>query len=231
VAVVEVGAVCKRADRASAALLPLALLGVRTAAVANAAIALKATIGIAQLYVLTLYFQDVLGLSPLETGVRFVPMTVASVVAAIAAGRLVTRLDVKPTALLGLALLAGGLLLMAQLAVAGSIAIVVAGMILGEAGFMTAEVPLTVASTTSLSEDVRGLAAGMLNTSLQLGNALGLGIIVAVITARATAVGGASPDGEALVEGFRYGLLTGVGFVALAALLVARSLERRGVGR
>jgi MFS family permease len=213
--------------RSASPLIPGWVLRKGAALISNVAIGLKSTIGIAVLYVLTLYFQDVLGRTPLETGVLFVPMTAASVIAATVAGRLVTRWRVRVTALTGLALLSAGLLLMSQMSVAGGIAVVLAGMIVGEIGFMTAEVPLTVASATGLGEQQRGLAAGLLNTSLQLGNAIGLGVIATVVTARATALGGPAPGDDALVSGFRYGLLTGVCFVVLAVVVVAMGARGR----
>src|SRR3712207_449160 len=101
--------------RSSAPLVPLGVLGERAVVVPNAAIFLQSMVGIAWLYVLTLHFQEVLGLSPLTAGLLFLPMTLASVVAAPVAGRLATRLGVRTMASSGLTLVAAGVVLVAPL--------------------------------------------------------------------------------------------------------------------
>ena len=94
--------------RASA---PLPIFRRRAVAVPNAAAVLKSMVGAAQLYVLTLYFQDSLGLTPLEAGLLFVPMTLAAVVASPVAGRLTTRLEARrTTASWGFAISGAGLI-------------------------------------------------------------------------------------------------------------------------
>jgi|SRR5215207_9346121 len=102
-------------------------------------------------------------------------MTLASVVAAPIAGRLATMLGVRMTASSGVALVAVGLLLMTTVSVESGLVFVLAGMVIGECGFMLSNVPLTITGTESAGEEERGLAAGLLNTSIQLGSAWGLG--------------------------------------------------------
>src|SRR5919112_1431505 len=129
--------------RSSAPLVPLGVLKKPAVVVPNAAIFLQSMVGIAWLYVLTLYFQEVLGHSALTAGLLFIPMTLASVVAAPLAGRLVTRLGIRTTASLGLALVAVGLLLMTLMSVGGGMLFVLLGMVIGEGGLMLSNVPLT----------------------------------------------------------------------------------------
>lgn len=206
--------------RSTAPLVPLSVFRLRTITVPNAAMILKSCVGVSWLFVLTLYFQDMLGYGPLKTGLLFLPMTLASVVAAPVAGDLATRLGIKPTAVLGLSLMAMGLLLITRMSPSGGLAFVLLGMVVGEAGFAVSSVPLTIAATSGASEDKRGLAAGLLNTSTELGNAWGLAVISAVVAGTTAALGGNAADAEAMVGGFRWGLLTGVGFVVAALLLV-----------
>jgi len=213
--------------RSRAPLVPPGLLRSRAFASPVAAMGFKAAIGVSQLFVLTLYFQEALGRSPLAAGLLFLPMTLAAVAAATLAGRLSTHVGTKPTAVLGLVLLALGLLLMARMSADGGLPFVLSGMVIGEVGFMLAEVPLTIAATTGVGEDRRGLAAGVLNTSIQLGNALGLGVIAAVAAAGTSALGGYDAGPEALVGGLRWALLAGTGFVA-ASLLFVLSAPRDG---
>jgi MFS family permease len=182
-------------------------------------------VGIAWLYVLTLHFQEVLGHSPLTAGLLFTPMTLVSVVAAPVAGRLATRLGVRVTASSGLVLVAVGLLLMMQISAGGGLVFVLCGMVVGETGFMFSNVPLTIAGSGSAGEGERGLSAGLLNTSIQLGNAWGLGVVATVIAAATTALGGEAAGPEALVGGLRWGVLTCTSFALLALPIVVFGLR------
>jgi predicted MFS family arabinose efflux permease len=212
--------------RSSAPLVPLDVLRKRAVVVPNAAIFLQSMVGIAWLYVLTLYLQEVLDHSALTAGLLFIPMTLASVVAAPVAGRLATRLGIRTTASSGLALVAVGLLLMTPMSVGGGLIFVLLGMVIGEGGFMLSNVPLTIVGSGSTGEDERGLAAGLLNTSMQLGNAWGLGVVATVVAAATAALGGEAGGSEALVGGLRWGLYACVGFAVLALPIVVMGLPR-----
>jgi MFS family permease len=146
-------------------------------------------IGLSWLYVLTLYFQEVLGHGPLAARLLFAPMTVSSVPAALVAGRLVTRFGVRPVAATGLVLIGSGVLLMTLMSEAGGLLFVFSGMVVGETGFMFSNVPLTIAATGGVDEDERGLASGLVNTSIQLGNAFGLAAVATVVAAVAASGG------------------------------------------
>jgi predicted MFS family arabinose efflux permease len=102
----------------------------------------------------------------------------------------VTRFGVKPVAAMGLVLIGSGVLLMTLMCEAGGLLFVFSGMVVGETGFMFSNVPLTIAATGSVDEDERGLASGLVNTSIQLGNAFGLAAVATVVAA-AAASGGA----------------------------------------
>jgi EmrB/QacA subfamily drug resistance transporter len=208
--------------RSDAPLVPLRVFAVRAVVFPNAALFLQSMIGLSWLYVLTLYFQDVLGHGPLVAGLLFIPMTVSSVPAALVAGRLTTRVGVKLTAAGGLVLVGAGLLLMAYAPGAGGLAFVLSGMVVGETGFMLCNVPLTIAASGSMGE--RGLASGLMNTSMQLGNAFGLAAVATTVTAVAASGGG----GEALVGGLRWGLLLCVGIVLIALPVVLLGLRGEG---
>jgi EmrB/QacA subfamily drug resistance transporter len=213
----------------SAPLVPLGVLTKPAVVVPNAAIFLQSMVGIAWLYVLTLYFQEVLGHGALAAGLLFIPMTLASVVAAPLAGRLATRLGLRMTASLGLALVAVGLLLMTPMSVGGGLIFVLLGMVIGEGGFMFSNVPLTIAGSGGTGE--RGLAAGLLNTSIQLGNAWGLGVVATVVAAASAALGNEAGGAEALVGGLRWGLYACVGFAALALPVVLMGFPRSAASK
>jgi MFS family permease len=205
--------------RSGAPLVPLRVFAARPVVFPNAAIFLQSMIGLSWLYVLTLYFQDVLGHGPLAAGLLFAPMTVSSVPAALVAGRLVTRFGVKPTAAGGLLLVGAGLLLMTRMSEADSLPFVLCGMVVGESGFMFTNVPLTIAATGGLGEDEKGLASGLMNTSIQLGNASGLAAVATVVAAVASSE---AAGGGGLVGGLEWGLLVCVGIVAIALSFVLR---------
>jgi len=203
--------------RAEAPLVPLEVFRRRAMVAPNVAAVLKSMVGASQLYVLTLYFQDVLDRTPLEAGLLFLPMTLSSVVVSPVAGRITTRLGAKRTAALGFAFSAAGLLVVASLMThQDALAAVLFGMVVAEAGFMAASVPLTIAATGNVEEGERGLASGVLSTSTELGNALGWAGVAAVI---ATAVG-STEDADALLGGLLWGLSAGIVCAALALVFV-----------
>ncbi len=201
-------------------LVPMEVFTVRTLTIANAAGALKSSVGMAQLYVLTLYFQRVLDASPLQTGLAFLPMALASVAAAAAIGRLVNPLGgPRRTAILGCAVLAAGLTTVAlQLGQEAGVTGILLGMVVAEVGFMSAEVPLNAIATASLPERRRGLAAGVLNSSTELGNAFGLAVT-------ATTIGLAVGTDRSLADALRLGLGASVGLTTLALAVLAVGLR------
>jgi EmrB/QacA subfamily drug resistance transporter len=201
--------VTERLSRAP--LVPLDVVTAGPVIFPNAAIFLQSMIGLSWLYVLTLYFQEVLGHGPLAAGLLFAPMTISAVPAALLAGRLVTRFGVRPVVTTGLALLGAGVLLMMLMSETDGLLFVISGMVVGETGFMFSNVPLTIAATGGVKGDDRGLASGLMNTSTQLGNAFGLAIVATVVAAVA-----ASGGHEDLLPGLRWGLVVCVGIVALA---------------
>jgi EmrB/QacA subfamily drug resistance transporter len=208
--------------RASTPLVALPILYRRAVAIPNLAVILKSMIGAAQLYVLTLYFQDALDRTPLEAGLLFIPMTAASVVASPVAGRLTTRLGARWTAVWGFAMSGAGLVLVAWLMPQkDALVAILLGMAVAEAGFVSASVPLTVAATDGVGDIERGLASGILSTATELGNALGFAAVGTVIAAATAAV----PVGaDALLSGLRWGLWSAIAFAVLALMLVVVSM-------
>ena len=203
--------------RAEEPLMPLEVFRRRALVAPNVATVLKSIVGVSQLYVLTLYFQDVLGRTPLEAGLLFLPMTLSSVVASPLAGWITTRLGTKWTAALGFAFSAAGVLVVAsRMTHEGALVAVLLAMVVAEAGFVAASVPLTIAATGGALEGERGLASGVLSTSTELGNALGWAGVAAVIATAAASTEGA----DALLGGLLWGLSAGIVCAALALVFV-----------
>jgi MFS family permease len=157
--------------------------------------------------------------------VLFVPMTLASLIAAPIAGRLGSRIGIRATAIIGLTMLGSGIAaMMAGMSAGGSIALLLAGSAVGEAGFMLSNVSLVVAGTSGLDDDKSELAAGLLNTSMQLGNGWGLGVVALVVAANLPE---GDPDPGSYADALRWGMFACICCCALALILVARGLYSR----
>jgi len=120
-----------------------------------------------------------------------------------------------------------GLLLMARMPVDGFPTVVLVGMVAETVCVTLCNVSLTIAATGSVADDKRSFAAGVLNTSIQLGNALGLAAIAAVVAAASVALRGEA-GGQAAISALRLGMLAEVVFVALALFLILFFLRGNG---
>ena len=172
-------------------------------------------------FVSSLYLQQVLGLSPLHTGLIFLPMTLMIMLVASRAGRLVSRFGVRPVLGGGLIMLTAGMLLMAKVGSSGSaIVYIMLPGLLTSAGIAMSIVPSTIAATQGAKEGQAGLASGLVNTSRQIGGGLGLAILVTLATQRSShLIGTGVQVPQALTDGFRLAYLIGGGLAAAAALV------------
>ena len=216
---------------ARAPLVPLRVFRLRTLTGANLiGLLMSAAIG-STIFILTLYMQQVLNYSALQTGLAFLPHAIAAMIAAPIASHLATRFGTKTTLTGSMTLAAVGLLHLSRIPVQGDfVRDLLPGTVIIGFGIVMALVSVTIAATAGISDSEQGMASGLLNTSQQIGAALGLAILVAVSTAR-TEAGLAQLDGAAdaqriaLTAGFGAALLVGVGF-AIVALLVALFVVR-----
>ncbi len=172
-------------------------------------------------FVSSLYLQQVLGLSPLHTGLVFLPMTLMIMAVASRTGKLVSRFGVRPVLGGGLIMLAAGMLLMAKIGSSGSaIVYIMLPGLLTAAGIAMSIVPSTIAATQGAKEGQAGLASGLVNTSRQIGGGLGLAILVTLATQRSShLIGTGVQVPQALTDGFRLAYLIGGGLAAAAALV------------
>jgi EmrB/QacA subfamily drug resistance transporter len=179
-------------------------------------------------FVSSLYMQQVLGLSPLHTGLIFLPMTLTIMLIASRAGKLVSQFGVRPVLGGGLIMMTVGLLLFTQIGSSGSAAVyVIIPGVLTAAGIAMSIVPSTIAATQSAREGQAGLASGLVNTSRQVGGGLGLAILITLATQRTThLIGTGEQVAQALTSGFRLAYLIGAGLAAAAAVLTFTSLPR-----
>jgi EmrB/QacA subfamily drug resistance transporter len=172
-------------------------------------------------FVSSLYLQQVLGLSPLHTGLIFLPMTLMIMLVASRTGKLVGRFGVRAVLGSGLTMLTAGMLLLARIGASGSgvVYVMVPGL-LTAAGIAMSIVPSTIAATQGAKKGQAGLASGLVNTSRQVGGGLGLAVLVTLATQRSThLIGTGVQVSQALTEGFRLAYLICGGLAGVAALI------------
>lgn len=176
----------------------------------------------AMFFFLTLYVQEVLGFSPVKTGFAFLPVTIVIGIGSAIVSNLVSKIGYKPPMVIGPLFLAAGLLVFSNLHVDGSYwADVFPGLMLMAIGLGSMFVSITIAATSGVPHDKAGLASGLLNTSQQVGGALGLAILSGVFSSHFTkslAAGGSPADAQ--VAGSHEAFLVGACF-ALAASIIA----------
>jgi EmrB/QacA subfamily drug resistance transporter len=222
-------------SRSKAPLVPLRIFSIRSVTSANAIGLLVGASLFAMFYFISLYLQQVLGYSPLKTGIAYLPLAVGIIISAGLASALVERVGVKPTLLSGLALTTGGLLLFRGVDVGGSyVTDVLIPSVVVAFGLGLSFVPMMIASVAGVRDEEAGLASGLINTSQQVGGALGLAVLSAVATARTTVVMDAAHGAKAalphaLTEGFQNAFAVGAIFAAVAIVLGAVLLRGREV--
>src|SRR6266851_7922222 len=163
--------------RAEAPLMPLRIFRLPTVAVANAVGLLLGGSFFAFIFIGTLYMQQVLGYSALQAGVSWLAASLTSVALAGLSQMLVTRISAGPVMAAGMALIGGGILWATQVPVQGHFWSSLAGpFFVAGAGTAFGFVPISIAGLTGVGEREAGLASGLLNTSQQLGGAIGVAI-------------------------------------------------------
>jgi EmrB/QacA subfamily drug resistance transporter len=214
--------------RARDPLMPFSIFRLRTLVGANIAGLILGTVIFSMFLMLTLYMQQVLAYSPLRTGVAYLAVAGTAIVWSAVAANLVTRVGVKPVLVAGMAFLTAGLVYFTQVSVGGSyVGDLLPGFLLIAIGMGFSFVPISIAALAGVRPSEAGLASGLINTSQQIGGALGIAALSAVATSTTEdgiAAGTAPP--LALTDGFQAAFLGGAG-VALAGVLVALVIVRR----
>jgi MFS family permease len=214
--------------RASHPLVPLRFFRKRTPTGANIVGFGLGTITFGMFFLLSLYQQEVLGLSALQTGVGYLAVALTAIVASGAAQALVTRIGVKPVLSAGMALLAGGLVYFAQISAHGSyFGDLFLGFLLIGVGLGFSFVPVSIAALSGIEPSEAGLASGLINTSQQIGGALGVAILTTVATTRASNLlaSGAS-RAVAYTSGYSVAFWVAGGFAAASLIATALLLSR-----
>jgi EmrB/QacA subfamily drug resistance transporter len=213
-----------------APLVPFSIFRLRTLRGANIVSLLVAMSLFSMFFFISLYMQQVLGYDALKAGISYLPLALTIIVSAGLASALVTRIGFKITLTVGMLFVAGGLLWFAQVPPNGSyVGDLLGPMLLAAIGLGLSFVPVTIAAVTGIRPDQAGLASGLVNTSQQVGGALGLAILVAVANATTTSQisDGVRDRAVALTEGFQDAFLVGAGFALAGAVLAATLISSK----
>jgi EmrB/QacA subfamily drug resistance transporter len=228
-AVVVLAAFIRNERGASNPLVPFSIFQIRGLAPANATQLLSFGGLYAMFFFLSLYMQNVLGYSPITTGLAYLPVTGGFMIAVAVATPLMPRIGTKPVIVTGALIASGGIYALSHVPVDGAfLADLLPGISAVAIGLGCVFTGVTTAATDGVASDKAGVASGLLNASMQFGGAFGLAVLSAVATQRTNSIlasGGASP--LALTAGFQRAFLVGTGFVLAAAAIAATAANRR----
>jgi EmrB/QacA subfamily drug resistance transporter len=215
-------------------LMRLGILRIKTVSGANVAGFIVSTAMFAMFLMLTLYMQQVLGYSAMKTGVAYLAVAGTAIFTSAIAAQLVTRVGVKPVMVTGLAALTAGLVYFTQVSVGGSyLGDLLPGFLLIALGIGFSFVPISIAALAGIEAQEAGLASGLINTSQQIGGALGIAALSTIATSRTDdAVAGGASQASALVSGFHGAFVAGmiaaaIGIVAVLVLIRRDELEQQ----
>jgi predicted MFS family arabinose efflux permease len=214
--------------RSRSPLVPLGFFRRRTPTGANIIGFGLGTMVFGMFFLLSLYMQQVLGFSALKTGVGYLAVALTAVVASGLAQALVTRLNVKPVLITGLSLLGAGLVYFTQVSVDGSyVADLLPGFLLIGVGLGFSFVPVSIAALAGITGRDAGLASGLINTSQQIGGALGLAILTTIATTHTDTLLKAGDDAPlAFTKGFSLAFWAGVAFAVISVVATVFALRR-----
>jgi EmrB/QacA subfamily drug resistance transporter len=217
-------------QRSRKPLLPLSIFRVRGLAAADATQLVAFAGFLAMFFFLTLYMQNVLGYSPIQTGAAYLPLTFGVGVAAGISSQLLGRLGTRPLIVAGSLIASGGVYWLSRIPVHGSyLADLLPGMMIMSLGLGAVFVAVTTAANAGVPADKAGLAAALLNASQQVGGALGLAIFSAIATSRTSnLLADHTPLADALTSGFQRALLASSIFLLAAAVVALRVTNTRG---
>src|SRR4051812_10094967 len=213
--------------RSTAPLVPFRIFRLRTLTGANVVGLLVGASLFSMFFFISLYMQQVLGYSAIKAGLSYLPLALSIILSAGIASQLVTKVGFKPVLAAGMAFIGIGLVWFSQISVDGAFASDILGPSLFAAvGLGFAFVPVTIAAVSGVPDHEAGLASGLINTSQQIGGALGLAILSAI----SISVTGTSRNPSVLTDGFHDAFLAGAGFAGIglvATLVLIRNRDSR----
>jgi EmrB/QacA subfamily drug resistance transporter len=222
-------------QRTAHPLIRLGIFRTRTLATANGVMLLAMGGLFAMFFFATLYLQQILGYSPLKTGVAFLPVTAGIILGSGLSQVFIRRVGIRPVVLGGMVLAAIGLALFTRISAGGSYAgETLPALLLISFGMGSVFVPLTLLATSGIDGQDAGLASGLFNTSQQVGGALGLAILSTLATNHTTGqlagLGhspGALEAATATVDGWHLAFWAGAALLSVGAIMLAVLIRKR----
>jgi EmrB/QacA subfamily drug resistance transporter len=211
-------------------LLPLSIFRVRGLAVADVT-QLVAFAGFLSLFfLLTLYMQNVLGYSPIQTGAAYLPLCFGVGISAGISAQLLSRLGTRPVIVAGSLIASGGVFWLSRIPVDGSfLGDLLPGMMVMSAGLGAVFVGVTTAANAGVPSDKAGLAAALLNACQQIGGALGIAVFSVIASSRTgDLLAAGAPPPEALTSGFQRALVVSSLTLLATAAIALRTANTRG---
>src|SRR4051794_1334518 len=230
IALALIGAFYVIERRQSNPLVPFpGIFRIRTITGINVSAVLIAAALFSMFFFISLYMQNVLGFSALTAGLAYLPLAVGIIITAGASAPLVTRFGFKPVLVSGLLATAAGLLWFSQVNADGSfLGDILFPSLLAAIGLGLAFVSMTVAAVSGVEPHEAGLASGLINTSQQIGGALGLAILATVANSRTDhAVAAGKATVVALTDGFQTAFLVASGMALAGAVLASVLVSSR----
>ncbi|HEU4906967.1 MAG TPA: MFS transporter [Solirubrobacterales bacterium] len=218
--------------RSSKPLVPFSIFRIRTLTGANVVGLLVGASLFSMFFFISLYMQQVLGYSAIKAGLSYFPLALTIMLSAAIASQLVTKLGYKPVLAAGMLFIVAGLLWFSRVSVDGGFTVDILGpSLLAAVGLGFSFVTTTIAAVSGVQETEAGLASGLINTSQQIGGALGLAVLSTIATSQTNDLlaEGTGLTG-ALTDGFQVAFLGGAGFAALGfvlTLLLIRNSDSR----
>ena len=215
-------------SRTAEPLVPFSIFRLRTLVGANVAGLILGTASFSVFLMLTLYMQNVLHYSAVQTGLAYLAIAATAILWSGLAAQLVTRIGVKPVLTTGMIFLTAGLLYFTQVSVGGNyVDDLLPGFLLMSVGLGFSFVPISIAALAGVKADDAGLASGLFNTSQQIGGALGIAILSAVVTSvTSNKVADGATVAQASVDGFQAAFI-GAAALAAVGILVTLTVIRR----
>jgi EmrB/QacA subfamily drug resistance transporter len=216
--------------RTAKPLVPFSIFRIRTLTGANVVGLLVGASLFSMFFFISLYMQQVLGYSPIHAGLSYLPLAITIMATAAIASQLVTKLGYKPVLAVGLLFIVIGLVWFSRVSVGGGFTTDILGpSLFAAAGLGFAFVTTTIAAVSGVEETEAGLASGLINTSQQIGGALGLAVLSTIATSHTEDLlssGGTNPL-DALNDGFQTAFLGGAAIAALGFVLTLVLISNR----
>ncbi len=229
-AVVLLAAFVAVEQRSRAPLIRLGIFRLRSLTGANGTMLVVMAGLFAMFYFASLYQQEILGFKPLKAGLAFVPFTAGIIIGAGLSQSLIQKIGVRAVTYVGIVLGAAGLLYFARLPTHGSyLPDILPTILITSIGMGLTFVPCTLLATTNVEDADAGLASGLLNTSQQVGGALGLAILSTLAASRTSHLlsHGVHSQAEALTRGYHVAFAVGAAMLLLGGVILALTVRRQ----